>query len=47
MPYAVTHVLVAIIVAELLRDYWKKFNLHYVLIAGIGGLLPDIDIIVF
>ncbi|MBS3090771.1 metal-dependent hydrolase [Candidatus Pacearchaeota archaeon] len=47
MPFAVTHVLVAIIIAELLRDYVfkKKFPLHYVLIAGIAGMLPDIDIL--
>ena len=47
MPYAVTHVLVAMIIAELLRDYIfrKKFPLHYVLIAGIAGMLPDLDIL--
>jgi hypothetical protein len=51
MPYAVTHVLVAIIIAELIRDYLvkdkRKFPLHYVLIAGIAGLLPDIDILFY
>lgn len=49
MPYAVTHVLIAMIIAELIRDYLvrdkKKFPLHYVLIAGIAGLLPDADIL--
>jgi len=48
MPYAVTHVLVPLIIAELIRDYFikdkKNFPLHLVLIAGISGLLPDIDI---
>jgi hypothetical protein len=48
MPFAVTHVLIAIIIAELIRDYLvkdkRKFPLHYVLIAGIVGLLPDIDV---
>jgi len=48
MPFAVTHVLVAIIVADVIRDYTvknsRKFPLHYVLIAGIAGLLPDIDV---
>ena len=51
MPQAVTHVLIALIIAELIRDYFvkdkKKFPLHYVLIAGVAGLLPDIDIIVY
>ena len=53
MPQAVTHVLIALIIASLIRDYVisrkgrKSFPLHYVLIAGIGGLLPDIDIIAF
>jgi len=48
MPFAVTHVLSAIILADLYRDYITKhkkyFTLHTVFIAGIAGLLPDIDI---
>ena len=53
MPQAVTHVLIALIIASLIRDFYirkqekKKFPLHYVLIAGVAGLLPDLDIIVF
>ena len=48
MPYAVTHVLAAIIAVDLYRDYFAKhkkyFTLHTVFIAGFAGLLPDIDI---
>lgn len=48
MPLAVTHVLTTIILLDIYRDYFAKkkhnFTLHTVLIAGIGGLLPDIDI---
>lgn len=48
MPLAVTHVLLTIILADLYRDYFTKhkkyFTMHTVLIAGIAGLLPDIDI---
>tara|TARA_Y100000310_G_scaffold306140_1_gene346985 strand:- start:80 stop:601 length:522 start_codon:yes stop_codon:yes gene_type:complete len=48
MPLAVTHVLLTIILVDLYRDYITKhkdyFSLHTVLIAGIAGLLPDIDI---
>lgn len=48
MPFAVTHVLLTIIFVDLYRDYiakYKKyFTLHTVFIAGIAGLLPDIDI---
>ena len=51
MPQAVTHVIIALIIASLIRDYAvkdkKKFPLHYVLIAGLAGLLPDIDITVY
>ena len=51
MPYAVTHILIALIVADIIRDYLvknkKKFPLHYVLIAGIAGLLPDADTIIY
>ncbi|MBR9699623.1 metal-dependent hydrolase [Candidatus Woesearchaeota archaeon] len=48
MPYAVTHVLLTIIVIDLYRDYIAKkgsISLHTVLIGGIAGLLPDIDIL--
>jgi len=48
MPLAVTHVLTTIILVDLYRDYFSKkkkyFTLHTILIAGIGGLLPDIDV---
>ena len=48
MPFAVTHVLLAIIAVDLYRDYYAKhkkyFTLHTVFIAGFAGLLPDIDI---
>jgi len=48
MPHAVTHVLFAIVLVELIRDYAiknkKKFPLHYVMIAGISAMIPDIDI---
>lgn len=51
MPHAATHILVALIVADFIKDHImkdrKKFPLHYVLVAGIAGLLPDIDVIVF
>lgn len=48
MPYAVTHILLTVLLADLYRDYVTKhkkyFTLHTILIAGIAGLLPDIDI---
>lgn len=47
MPNAVTHILVAILLIDLFRDYVLKkkgFPLYLVLIGGIAGLMPDIDI---
>lgn len=48
MPLAVTHVLLTIILVDLYRDYLanhkKYFSLHTVVIAGLAGLIPDIDI---
>ncbi len=49
MPLAVTHVLLTIIAIDLYRDYVMKkhsryLTLHTVMIGGIAGLLPDIDI---
>ena len=51
MPQAVTHILFPILLVSLFRDFYlrnkekKNFPLHYVLFAGLGGVLPDIDII--
>ncbi len=47
MPQAVTHIIVPLVLADIYRDYIakKKFNIRYVLIAGLAGLLPDIDIL--
>jgi len=53
MPQAVTHVLIVIILLDIFRDYIlkkkhrNKFPMHYLIIAGIAGLLPDIDIAVY
>ncbi len=48
MPYAVTHILLTIIAVDLFRDYIAKhkkyFTLNTIFVAGIAGLLPDIDI---
>jgi membrane-bound metal-dependent hydrolase YbcI (DUF457 family) len=48
MPNAVTHFLIAILIAGIIRNYIakdkKNFPLSLVLTAGIAGLLPDIDI---
>lgn len=51
IPNAVTHILVPLIAVELYRDYAvknkRRFPLHYVLIAGLAGLLPDIDVLIY
>lgn len=52
MPLAVTHILVPILIVAIFRDFYlrkkdkKDCPLHYVLIAGLGGILPDIDILI-
>ena len=47
MPQAVTHIIIPLILADIYRDYFarNKFNIRYVLIAGLAGLLPDIDVL--
>ncbi|MFC1800671.1 metal-dependent hydrolase [Nanoarchaeota archaeon] len=48
MAYAVTHVILAIVVIDLIRHYFfkkKKFPRYLVLIGGIAGLAPDLDIV--
>jgi len=47
MPAAVTHVISSIVFVDLFRKYVlrkKNFPLYLILIGGIAGLLPDIDI---
>src|SRR3989344_1774076 len=47
MALAVTHILIPIVVLSLFRFYYnrwqKKITIHEILVAGIFGLLPDID----
>ena len=51
MPQAVSHVLIPVILLSLFRDYFIKdksrFPLHYVIIGGAAGLIPDIDMAVY
>lgn len=52
MPLAVTHILVPLILLALFKDRYdknhkNKFSLHYVLIAGLAGILPDLDVVAF
>jgi membrane-bound metal-dependent hydrolase YbcI (DUF457 family) len=47
---ATTHVIIPIVIADLLRDYFLKHKhrrlipRRYIFFVGVGGLLPDIDI---
>ena len=49
MPFTTTHVLVAIILIELFRNYFFKdnrnFPRYYILIAAIAGVFPDFEYI--
>jgi len=51
MPHTVAHILIVIILIELFREYIvknnKKFPRYYILIAAIGAIIPDFDIIVY
>lgn len=52
MPQAVTHVLIPIILLSIFRHIYhkktnKKFPLQYVLIGGLAGVIPDLDIPIF
>jgi membrane-bound metal-dependent hydrolase YbcI (DUF457 family) len=52
MPTVVTHILIPLILTAIFRDFilskkhHKSFPLWYVLIAGLAGALPDVDIAV-
>ena len=50
MPNAVTHIIIAIVLIDLFRKFVlkkKNFPLYLILIGGIAGLLPDIDILIY
>ncbi|HLC31314.1 MAG TPA: metal-dependent hydrolase [Candidatus Nanoarchaeia archaeon] len=51
MPQAITHILAPIVILALIRNYCiqkkKPFSLRYVVLAGLGGALPDIDHLAF
>lgn len=53
MPQAAAHILIPLIIASIFRDFYikskerKKFLLHYVLIIGIAGIIPDLDVAAF
>ncbi len=49
MPFAVTHMLVPMILLDIIRDNIlklsrEKFQNKYILLAGLFGLIPDLDI---
>ncbi len=49
MVNAVAHILTPIILLDIYRDHIakKRFPLVYVLLAGVGGILPDIDVAIY
>ena len=49
MANLVVHMLLPLFLVQIYRDHIakKKFTLNYVLLAGLAGLLPDLDVIVF
>ncbi len=52
MSFAVTHFLVPVILIDLIRDHIfkkhrRKLPNKYIFLAGIGGMLPDIDMVVW
>ncbi len=49
MAYAVTHILVPMVLLDLLRHYYfgsKKFPRYLIVVGGIAGLMPDMDILI-
>lgn len=49
MPNAATHIIVAMVTAGVIRDFVlkKRFSSGYILVAGIAGLIPDLDIVLY
>jgi len=51
MPHAVTHFIIAVVLVDIFRDRFvknkKSFPLHYILIAGIASLIPDLDVLIY
>jgi membrane-bound metal-dependent hydrolase YbcI (DUF457 family) len=57
MPNVVTHFILTAVIIAIIRDFYFKrkykenhrkiFPLHYVLIGGIAGILPDLDYLIY
>ncbi|MEA3378708.1 MAG: metal-dependent hydrolase [Nanoarchaeota archaeon] len=49
MPNSVTHIIIALVIAAVIRDFVvkKKFSTFFVLVAGIAGAAPDADILLY
>jgi membrane-bound metal-dependent hydrolase YbcI (DUF457 family) len=53
MPQAIMHVLVPLVLMALIRDWYNSkkgknvLSIHYVLVAGLAGLIPDLDVAVY
>ena len=53
MPQAAAHILIPLIIGSIYRDYYingkdrRRFPLHYILILGIAGIVPDLDVVAF
>jgi hypothetical protein len=45
--HEVFHVFIALTWAWILRELWKEFNVRWVITAIIGGLIPDIDQLIY
>src|SRR3989344_4232783 len=52
MPYAITHVIIPLFILSIARHIYikktgRRFPLQYVLIGGLAGVIPDLDIPLF
>lgn len=50
MPHAVTHIIITMVIVSLIRHYIvgkQNMKLYLVLVGGLGGILPDLDIPIY
>lgn len=43
LKHTFTHILIGLVYAWILREWWQEFSFRYIYLAAVGSVVPDID----